>query len=156
MLSSVLLCLTALLFYMQVLNALTQTLCWGVVFFVSSPAASGKITKKKFDKSCNWDFDLAAYLTVSEIFPVEVRTMAIAVFYSFGTAIGGLVGPALFGALLQTGSPGNISLGYLLGALVMAIAAVTEIYLGVDAEGQSLESIAIPLSSIPENKQEQN
>lgn len=137
-LSAVCMTITAILFVTDSLTAITQTICWAVVFFFSSPAAS------------------AAYLTVSEIFPLEVRTVSIAVFYSFGTGIGGLLGPALFGALIQTNKAVNIFYGYVGGALMMFIAAIVELYLGVDAEGQSLEMIAVPLSSIPKTQEETN
>jgi MFS family permease len=131
-LSAICMTITAVLFVKDVLTATTQTICWAIVFFFSSPAAS------------------AAYLTVSEIFPLEVRTVSIAIFYSFGTGIGGLLGPALYGALIQTNNPVNIFYGYLGGAAVMLLAGVVEITIGIDAEGKSLERIAAPLSSQPE------
>jgi MFS family permease len=89
-LSAILMALTGILFATEQLTAVTQTICWTCVFFFSSAAAS------------------AAYLTVSEIFPIEVRTMSIAVFYSLGTGVGGLIGPALYGILIQTGSAVNV------------------------------------------------
>ena len=99
------------------------------MFFFASPAAS------------------SAYLTVSEIFPLETRALAIAVFYSAGTAVGGIGAPWLFGRLIDTGSRMALFEGYLLAAGLMLAAAVVEIILGVDAERVSLEDIAQPLSS---------
>jgi MFS family permease len=106
------------------LTAATQTALWCGVFFVASAAAS------------------SAYLTVSELFPVELRGMAIALFYAVGTAAGGLAAPALFGALIQTGSRHEVFLGYALGGALMVLAAIAAATLGVDAEGKSLEQIA--------------
>src|SRR6195256_5785664 len=104
--SGVLLALSGYLFSIDVLSAQTQTIAWMVIFFFASPAAS------------------AAYLTVSETFPLEVRALAIAVFYAVGTAIGGVAGPALFGALIDTGSRSSVFAGYLLGAFLMIVAAI--------------------------------
>ena len=98
-------------------------------FFVASAAAS------------------AGYLTVSETFPIEIRAMAIALFYAIATGIGGAVGPLLFGKLLGGDDPTGVAVGYWIAAGLMAIAAVTEIVLGVDAEQQSLEEVAEPLSA---------
>jgi MFS family permease len=105
-------------------NATTQTAAWCVVFFVASAAAS------------------SAYLTVSELFPVELRGMAIAVFYAAGTGAGGVLAPLLFGALVQTGSPKSVALGYYAGGALMMIAAAVGAWLGVVAEKRSLEEIA--------------
>ena len=102
----------------------TQTLAWCGVFFVASAAAS------------------SAYLTVSELFPVELRGMAIAVFYAAGTGAGGVLAPLLFGALVQTGSLTSVSLGYFAGGALMLAAAGVAAWLGVVAEGRSLEEIA--------------
>jgi MFS family permease len=100
---------------------------WCVVFFVASSAAS------------------SAYLTVSELFPVELRGMAIALFYAIGTGAGGMVAPSLFGALLETGSRERVFIGYLVGAGLMCSAGLTAAFLGVDAERKSLETInALP------------
>jgi MFS family permease len=104
-------------------SAVSQTLLWCAVFFVASAAAS------------------SAYLTVSELFPVELRGMAIALFYAVGTAAGGLLAPALFGALLQTGRRENVFTGYLVGAVLMVAAGVVAAVLGVAAEGKSLETL---------------
>ncbi|HEY2406672.1 MAG TPA: MFS transporter [Polyangiaceae bacterium] len=105
------------------LTASTQTLLWCVVFFVASAAAS------------------SAYLTVSELFPVELRGMAIALFYAVGTAAGGLLAPALFGALLETGSRARVCLGYLIGAALMILAGLVAAVLGVPAERKPLEAL---------------
>jgi MFS family permease len=106
------------------LTATTQTMMWCVVFFVASAAAS------------------SAYLTVSELFPVELRGMAIALFYAVGTAAGGLAAPALFGHLVQSGSRGKVFIGYLIGAGLMVLAGGVAAVLGVPAEKKSLEKIA--------------
>jgi MFS family permease len=127
-LSGVLLLATAALFGAGLLTAVTQTVCWVAIFFVASAAAS------------------AAYLTASEIFPLETRALAIAVFYALGTLIGGATAPTLFGYLIGTGSTWALAGGYALSAALMLIAAATEFRLGIDAEGKSLESIAEPLS----------
>ncbi|MGO1053527.1 MFS transporter [Crossiella sp. CA198] len=127
--SGLLLVGTAVLFANGVLSATGLTLAWSAVFFFASAGAS------------------AAYLTVSEIFPMEIRAMAIALFYSVGTGLGGIIGPSLFGAMVETGSPGNVALGYYLGAAVMMLGGVAELVLGVEAAGKSLESVARPLSA---------
>jgi MFS family permease len=128
--SGVLLALSGYLFTIGALSAQTQTIAWMVIFFVASPAAS------------------AAYLTVSETFPLEIRALAIAVFYAVGTGIGGVAGPALFGALLDTGSRASLFAGYLLGAGLMIAAAVVAWRYCVAAERQPLESIAPPLAVV--------
>src|SRR5207248_10916350 len=89
----------------------------------------------------------AGYLTVSEIFPLEMRALAIALFYAIGTAVGGLVAPALFGRLVETGARGPLFWGYMLGAGLMVAAAAVEWWLGVDTEQKSLEDVATPLSA---------
>ena len=129
-LAGVLLALTGWLFQQGALTAQTQTALWCVVFFFASAGAS------------------AAYLTVGESFPLEVRAVAIAVFYALGTAVGGVAAPALFGALIDTGSRVSIFYGYLLGGLLMLIAGGTEAVIGVSAERRALEDIAPPLSAI--------
>jgi MFS family permease len=128
--SGILLALSGYLFAIGVLSAQTQTIAWMVIFFVASPAAS------------------AAYLTVSETFPLEVRALAIALFYAVGTGIGGVAGPALFGALLDTGSRNSVFAGYLLGAGLMIAAAVIAWRYCVAAERQPLESVAPPLAVV--------
>jgi MFS family permease len=89
----------------------------------------------------------AAYLTVSEIFPMETRALAIAFFYAVGTAIGGITGPLLFGHLIGSGHHSQVAVGFFIGAVVMAIGGIAELFLGVDAEGKSLEEIATPLTA---------
>ena len=89
----------------------------------------------------------AAYLTVSEIFPMETRALAIAFFYAIGTGLGGIVGPLLFGNFIESGERGLVGLGFLLAAGVMAVGGIAEIFLGVDAEGKSLEDIAAPMTA---------
>jgi MFS family permease len=128
--SGVLLALSGYLFSIGVFSAQTQTIAWMVIFFFASPAAS------------------AAYLTVSETFPLEVRALAIALFYAIGTAIGGVVGPALFGVLIDTGSRNSVFFGYLLGAGLMIAAALVAWRYAVAAERKSLESVARPLASV--------
>ncbi|SEG65569.1 Predicted arabinose efflux permease, MFS family [Thermomonospora echinospora] len=128
-LSGVLLIGTGLLFQAGVLSATTLTACWFAVFFFASAGAS------------------AAYLTVSEIFPMETRAMAIAAFYAVGTGLGGVIGPALFGRLVETGELGAVAAGYFLGAGLMIAAGIVEIFLGVEAARRSLEDIARPLSA---------
>jgi len=121
-LSGVLLIATGALFVAGALNAMTQTLAWMLVFFVASAAAS------------------SAYLTVSELFPVELRGMAIAVFYAFGTLVGAGA-PTLFGAIVDTGDPRRLLAGYVLASAMMIAAAVVARVFGVDAERKSLEEI---------------
>jgi len=121
-LSGVLLLVTGGLFVAGLLNALTQTLAWMVVFFVASAAAS------------------SAYLTVSELFPVELRGMAIAVFYAVGT-LAGAGAPVLFGTIVDTGNPRQLLGGYAVAAAMMIAAAAVARVFGVDAEGRSLEEI---------------
>src|SRR5207237_8230650 len=102
--SGLLLALSGWLFAQGMLSAREQTFAWSVIFFFASAAAS------------------SAYLTVSETFPLEIRALAIAVFYAVGTGIGGMIGPLLFGALIDTGSRPSLFGGYLLGAVLMVLA----------------------------------
>ena len=88
----------------------------------------------------------AAYLTVSEIFPMETRALAIAFFYAMGTAIGGITGPLLFGQLINSGERGQVLWSFLTGAAVMAIAGLVELWLGIAAERRPLEELALPLT----------
>jgi MFS family permease len=126
--SGVLLAATGWLFARDVVSVTTLTACWMVIFFFASAAAS------------------SAYLTVSETFPLEIRALAIAIFYAVGTGIGGIAGPLLFGALIETGSRWSVFSGYLLGAaLMLAAAAVAYVY-AVAAERKPLESVARPLA----------
>ena len=104
-------------------------ICFTVIFFVASSAAS------------------AAYLTVSEIFPLEIRAFAIAVFYALGTLTGGVGAPLLFGVLIASGSRTRVGVGYLVGAVLMLAGAVFEHFIGVEAAGKSLESVSAPLQS---------
>jgi MFS family permease len=127
--TGILLIVVAVLFGMGVFTAWTQTIAWMVIFFFASSAAS------------------SAYMTASEIFPLETRSLAIAVFYSVGTAIGGILAPAIFGRLVATGQPWIVAGGYFVASALMLVAAATEFKLGVDAEGKSLENVADPLSS---------
>jgi MFS family permease len=120
---------TGLLFNAGALTATTLTACWVVVFFFASAGAS------------------AAYLTGSEIFPMETRAMALAFFYAVGTGVGGVTGPALFGKLVETGKEVNVFYGYLLGAVLMIAAGVAEWFIGVEAAGRSLEDVASPLTA---------
>jgi MFS family permease len=122
--AGVLLALTGFFFAQDWLTAVTQTVLWCGVFFVASAAAS------------------SAYLTVSELFPVELRGMAIAFFYSVGTAVGGLAAPAILGALIESGSRPRVALAYGFGGALFVAAAAVAAVLGVAAEGKSLEEIA--------------
>jgi MFS family permease len=128
--SGVLLALSGYLFSIGALTAQTQTIAWMVIFFFASPAAS------------------AAYLTVSETFPLEVRALAIALFYAVGTGIGGVAGPALFGVLIDTGSRTSVFAGYLFGAALMIAAAAVAWRYCIAAERRSLESVARPLAFV--------
>jgi MFS family permease len=128
-LSGLLLAASGWLFEKQMLTAHSQAVLWSIIFFVASAAAS------------------SAYLTVSEIFPLEIRGLAISCFYAVGTLVGGVGAPVLFGFLIGTGSRGYLFSGYLVGAAAMLVAAVVEGWIGVKAERQSLESIAQPLSA---------
>jgi len=89
----------------------------------------------------------AGYLTISETFPIEIRAMAIAFFFAISTGIGGAVGPGVFGKMIESGDRHQLLIGYLVAAGLMAIAAVVEIFLGVDAEQETLENVAEPLSA---------
>jgi MFS family permease len=127
-LSGLLLILTGVLFSNGALSANTLTLMWCAVFFFASAGAS------------------AAYLTVSEIFPMETRAMAIAFFYAVGTGIGGIVGPVYFGKLIESGRDAVVT-GYYVGATLMIAAGLVELFLGVAAAQRSLEDIATPLTA---------
>lgn len=129
-LAGALLCATGWMFSAGLLTATTQTAAWTVIFFFASAGAS------------------AAYLTVGESFPLETRAVTISLFYAFGTLLGGVGGPALFGALIDSGERSQIFWGYLLGGGLMLSAAVVELFLGVAAERKPLEEIAPPLSVI--------
>ena len=90
----------------------------------------------------------AAYLTVSEIFPMETRALAIAFFYSIGTAAGGIVGPLMFGYFIDSGNRDLVIAGFFIGAAIMALGGVAEVLFGIAAERRSLEAIARPLTAI--------
>ena len=121
--------ITGVLFVNGALDATTITICWCVIFFVASAGAS------------------SAYLTASEIFPLEVRAMAIAVVYAVGTLAGGVLAPALFGALIATKQPKMVFIGYAIGAVAMVAAAAVQWFFGIEAAGKKLEDVAAPLSA---------
>ncbi|MDB5512684.1 MAG: sugar transport protein, partial [Enterovirga sp.] len=129
--SGALLALSGWLFQQELLSATGQTAAWMVVFFFASAAAS------------------SAYLTVGETFPLEIRALAIAAFYALGTGIGGVVGPILFGALVETASRDAVFMGYLLGSALMIAAGAVQWRWGVAAERRALEDVAAPLSLAP-------
>jgi MFS family permease len=126
--SGLLLAGSGYLFQQDFLSARGMTIAWMVVFFFASAAAS------------------SAYLTVSETFPLEIRALAIAAFYAIGTGLGGVAGPVLFGALVETGSRTSIFGGYLFGSALMIAAAVVAAVWGVAAERKPLEAVARPLA----------
>jgi MFS family permease len=129
LLSGGMLLVTAFLFHQKLLTATTLTICWAICFFFASAGAS------------------AAYLTVSEIFPMETRAMAIALFYACGTGVA-IAAPWTFGKLIETGSYGNVTVAFVIGGVIMAIGGVVEILLGVNAERQSLEAVARPINAV--------
>jgi MFS family permease len=126
--SGVLLAATGYLFAQDLVSATTLTACWMVIFFFASSAAS------------------SAYLTVSETFPLEIRALAIAIFYAIGTGLGGVAAPYLFGLLIATGSRAGVFAGYLIGASLMLAAAFVAARYAVAAERKPLESVARPLA----------
>ncbi len=128
--SGVLLLITGYLFDQHQLTAGTLTLCWTVVFFFASAGVS------------------AAYLTVSEIFPMETRALAIALFYAVGTGIGGIIGPQLFGRLIPTGKTSDVFVALIIGSVLMIVGGVAELLFGVKAERRRLEGIAKPLTAV--------
>jgi MFS family permease len=125
-----LLAVSGYLFMIGATSATTQTIAWMVIFFFASAAAS------------------SAYLTVSETFPLEIRALAIAVFFAVGTATGGVIGPLLFGTLIDTGSRASLFGGYILGAVLMIAAAAVELRFGIAAERKPLEDVARPLAAL--------
>jgi MFS family permease len=128
--SGVLLIISAQLFKAGALNATTQTICWAVIFFFASAGAS------------------AGYLTASEVFPLEVRAKAIAVFFAIAQCFGSL-GSHLYGHLIGTGNdPNKLYVGYLIGAGAMILGGLVAVFLAVDTEGKALEDIAKPLSVV--------
>ena len=130
--SGILLIATAYAFYRGWLSATGQTLCWSVIFFVASAAAS------------------SAYLTESEVFPLEMRAISISLFYALGTALGGFVGPPLYGAMIEGGSRGGLFAAYALAGALMCVAAWVAWKLGVDAERRPLEEVCPPLGMEPQ------
>ena len=126
--SGLLLTISGALFWLGITTAGQQTMAWMVVFFFASAAAS------------------SAYLTVSEIFPLEIRAVAISIFFAIGTGVGGALSPWLFGALIDTGSRASVFGGYLIGSTLMILAALVEWYWGVAAEQKALETVARPLT----------
>ncbi|WP_084084876.1 MFS transporter [Cupriavidus sp. USMAA2-4] len=129
--SGVGLALTGWAFLAGWLDARTQALCWAAVFFLASAAAS------------------SAYLTASEIFPLEIRALAISLFYAVGTGAGGLVAPVLFGLLIQSGSRAAVAGGYAIGATLVVAAGLFALRHGIDAERRPLEEVAPPLGGGP-------
>jgi len=128
LIAGVLLVISAQLFKAGLLTATTQTLCWVVIFFFASAGAS------------------AGYLTVSEVFPLEVRAKAIAVFFAIAQCFG-FIGTHLYGHLIGTGKdPTSLYIGYLIGAGAMILGGLVAAFLGVSAEGKALEDVALPLS----------
>jgi MFS family permease len=121
--------ITAWLFDQKVLSATTLTICWAICFFFASSGAS------------------AAYLTVSEIFPMETRAMAIALFYACGTGVA-IAAPWTFGKLIETGSYGYVTIAFVIGGVIMAIGGIVEILLGVEAARKPLEAVARPITAI--------
>lgn len=127
--SGVLLAISSILFALGRQTAFSQAVWFTIIFFIASSASS------------------AAYLTVSEVFPLEIRAFAISIFYSLGTLAGGVGAPSLFAGLIASGSRQDLTWGYLLGAALMIAGALTELKFGVNAERQSLESISAPLQA---------
>jgi MFS family permease len=128
--SGVLLAATGFLFRGNLVSAQMLTVAWMIVFFFASTAAS------------------SAYLTVSETFPLEMRALAIAFFYAVGTGVGGVAGPVLLAALIESGSRSSVALGYFLGSLLMIGAAIAEAIWGIAAERKALEDVSRPLSFV--------
>ncbi len=126
--SGLLLAGSGYLFARGLLTVQTQTFAWMAIFFFASAAAS------------------SAYLTVSETFPLEIRALAIAVFYAIGTGVGGVIGPWLFGFLIDTGSRQSLFMGYLAGAALMLAAGIVALRFAVAAERRPLEDVATPLA----------
>jgi MFS family permease len=123
---------TGYAFQQEWLSATTQALSWSAIFFVASAAAS------------------SAYLTVSEVFPLEMRAIAISLFYALGTALGGFLGPPLYGAMIESGSRTALFAAYAFASILMCVAALVTLFLGVDAERRPLEQVCTPLGAEPE------
>jgi MFS family permease len=129
LLSGTLLLVTAFVFKSGDFTLIGFILALMVVFFFASAGVS------------------AAYLTVSEIFPLETRALCIAVFYAVGTGVGGIIGPLLFAHLIESGKLSHVFVGFLIGAIAMIIGGIAELLVGVKAERVSLESLAKPLTA---------
>src|ERR1700723_2798728 len=129
-LSGVLMLGVALAFQQDLLSAMGQTIGWMIVFFIASPAAS------------------AAYLTVSETFPIEIRAMTIAIFYAIGTGVGGVAAPLIFGKLIESGSRERTFSGSVFSALLIFPPAVIPWLFAINAERKPLEQVAAPLSAV--------
>jgi MFS family permease len=127
--SGVLLIGSAVMFSGNHVGPIGQDIWFAAIFFIASSAAS------------------SAYLTVSEVFPLEIRAFAISIFYAVGTLAGGVGAPILFAKLISSGSRSELFWGYLLGAALMLLGAGTELKFGINAERQSLESISEPLQA---------
>jgi MFS family permease len=136
--SAVMAVVLAVVFVTQSGGVWTFIIVLAVTFFMASAGAS------------------AAYLTVSEIFPMETRALAIAFFYAVGTAIGGITGPLLFGQLINSGQRGQVVWSFLIGAAVMAVAGLVELWLGVAAERRPLEELALPLTVADAEREEES
>ncbi|MDB5814875.1 MAG: putative transporter, MSF-type [Rhodocyclales bacterium] len=130
-LSGVGLLATGYAFQQELLTATTQALAWSAIFFVASAAAS------------------SAYLTVSEVFPLEMRAISISLFYAAGSALGGFLGPPLYGAMIESGSRSALFGAYAFAAVLMMVAAIVTMFLGVDAERKPLEEVCAPLGCDP-------
>jgi MFS family permease len=132
-LSGIGLLVTGYAFEQELLTATTQALAWSVIFFVASAAAS------------------SAYLTVSEVFPLEMRAISISLFYAAGTALGGFIGPPLYGAMIESGSRSALFGAYAFAAALMIAAAIVALFLGVNVERKPLEEVCAPLGCDPES-----
>jgi MFS family permease len=129
--SGVLIALIGYLYAQGVITSpVTQTALFGLMFFFASAGSS------------------ASYLTGSEIFPMELRAMALGLFYAISMGIGGIAGPAIYGRIIDTGDPWILFIGYLGAGGLLIVAAITELIIGVNAEQQSLEDVAAPLTAI--------
>jgi MFS family permease len=133
--SGVLLAITGFLFKAGSLSDISITIWWSAAFFFASAGAS------------------AAYLTVSEVFPLEIRAVAIAFFYAIGSAIGGIAGPIIFASEVESGKPSQVLIGYLIAAALMIIGGVMELFMGVAAEQETLEDVSEPLGAKEADRQ---
>jgi len=129
-LSGALLVITGFFVANGLLTAGTITACWVVIFFFASAGGS------------------SAYLTASEVFPMEIRANAIAYIYAVGTLVDGAMAPYIFGLLIETHAARNVFFGYLVGSFLMILGGLTEVFFGVDSERKSLEQVAAPLTAL--------